>query len=59
METIYNAMKKRTKNTLLELEKNDQKNFCFQEKYRYYINEKSNIYEKEYYLLSNFYEEKS
>ena len=35
--------------------KNDIKNYYFQEKYRYYIRGKGQIFDKQYLLLSNLY----
>ena len=54
-KVIYNCMKKEQKPCILYV-KNDTKKFYFQEKYRFYIKGRKNLFDKQYQLLSNIYD---
>ena len=53
-KVIYNVMKKEQKPHIAQV-KNDVKKFYFEEKYRHYIQGKGCLFDKQYFLLNNFY----
>ena len=54
-KVIYNAMKKERKPHILNV-KYEVNSFYYQEKYRQFINGNRTMFEKQYNLLANLYE---
>ena len=53
-KVIYNSMKKEQRPHILNI-KNEVKKFYYEEKYRCLLRGKGQLFEKQYYLLSNIY----